>query len=321
MNTSNEYANRFSIAYWNRMKNFYKEIFEKADRRTGELATKSQRRRFIKRTLLYLPQSLNMANYIINHRYLSTEVLRYPMLTSKMHRPYLCNVFGVNKRLSSIKESYDFIDTYFPSKISEKLYRDGEFELVELCGINEEIFKVYFQLYSEFDKEGEFILKVLNSQNIPLARVTFSITKEGNVDTIFIGGIQGPAKGVEKDLIKEATKSLAGVFPKKVLVEAIYALENSLNKKLDKICVGNRTHVFEKKRVSKKKKITASYDEFLETLNATELDNGLWKLPLELGRKDIADIPSKKRSEYRKRYTILDKISSSIFEKFNESEI
>lgn len=321
MNTTNDYTKRFSIAYLSRMKNFYKDIFKKADRSTGELRTSSQKRRFIKRTILYLPQSLNMANYIMNHKYLSEEVLRYPMLTSKIHRLYLCNLFGVNKRLKSIQESYDFIDTYFPAEMLEKLYRDGEVQLVELCGNNEEVFKIYLQLYSEFDKEGEFIFKILNSENIPLARVTFSITKEEEVDTIFIGGIQGPAKSVEKDLIKEATKNLAGVFPKKVLFEAIYALENSLNKKLNKICVGNKTHVFEKRRTVKKKKITANYDEFLLTLNATELKTGLWKLPSELVRKEIIDIPSKKRSEYRKRYAILDQISSSIFKKFNEDEI
>lgn len=318
MHVTNDYTKKFSITYLNRVKNFYKEIFEKADRTKGELRTGSQTRRFIKRTILYLPQSLNMANYIMNHKYLSTEVLRYPMLTSKLHRPYLCNLFGANKRLQSIKESYDFIDTSFSDDVVEKLYRDGEIELVELCGANDKVVRIYLQLYSEFDKEGEFILKILDSENIPLARVTFSVIKEGGVDTIFIGGIQGPAKGVDKDLIKEATKNLAGIFPKKALIEAIYALEKSLGKKIEKICVGNKTHVYEKKRANNAKKITANYDEFIVTLNAEELGNGLWKLPSELERKDIADIPSKKRSEYRKRYAILDEINSSIFKKFNK---
>ncbi|MGL5055428.1 MAG: VirK/YbjX family protein [Fusobacteriaceae bacterium] len=306
---------KFSIEYINKLKKFYKDIFQKG-RNKGEVNTVKKRVRFITRTLFYLPQSLDIADYIMGHKYLSEEILRYPVLTSKVHRPYLCNLFGVNKRLKSIKETYDFIDTYFPLEIVEGLYRNGEVELVELKGSNEEIYKVYLQLYSNFDKEGELIFKILNSQEIPLSKVTFGVIKENEIDTLFIGGIQGPYRTVDKDCIKEATKGLAGLFPKRILFEAIYALENSLNKKLDKVCVGNTTHAYVSKRYEKKKTINANYDDFLMSLNAEEQSNGLWKLPSELVRKDILDVPSKKRSEYRKKYVILDDINTSISKKF-----
>ncbi|MGL5055427.1 MAG: VirK/YbjX family protein [Fusobacteriaceae bacterium] len=322
---NNDYSKVSLISGITQIGDFYKKILKSGEKK-GKLNSKKKKIRFISRVIFYLPQSINIAKYIMKHKYLSSKVFDYPVLPGKIQRPYLCNLFDVNKRLKCIKENYNFIDCFFPKEISEKLYKNHSIELFELKGNNEEIFKVHMDMYSNFDKEGELSLKILNSKGVSLSKVTFSFIKEKGIYTLFIGGIQGPRKMdsikdcsfEDKDYIKEATKSLAGLFPKRILLEAIYAIGKCLDDKVRKVCVGNNTHVYLSKRYENKKIINANYDEFLLTINAEKLDSGLWELPSDLVRKDILDVPSKKRSEYRKKYVILDEINTSIFEKFGK---
>ncbi len=294
---------------------FYRDVITKSKYK-GELNTGKKKFRFITRTILYLPQSLNLAGFIQNHKYLSKKILSYPVLISKIHRPYLCNLFSVSKRLISIKETYNFIDTFFPKKTAEELYEKGSVTLAEITGTDDEKFQITLSMYPNFDKEGELSLKILNSEKIPLTTATFSFIKENGEYIMFLGGLQGPHRSIDKDCIKHATKSLSGIFPKRVVMEALYAIEHSLDMKFDKFCVGNGRHVYVSRRYLKKRKILASYDDFMKTLDSIKTKSGLWKLPNELIRKNIADIPSKKRGEYRRRYSILDSVNKSITENF-----
>lgn len=153
---------------------------------------------------------------------------------------------------------------------------------------------------------------MVNGKNISIATITFSFIKMNGKYTMFIGGIQGPVKAVDKNCIKKATRSMAGIFPKRVLIEALYNICSNIKPDLEKLCVGSQRHIYITKRYLKKKKILADYDGFLETLNGEKLASGLWQLPEKLLRKDMNEIPSKKRSEYRKRYTLLDNLNEQI---------
>lgn len=295
--------------------NFYYDLLTKSSRK-GALTTEKRKLRFIFRTICYYPYSINLIRFVQHHKYLSEKVFTYMSLLNKIYRPYLCNMFGLSKKLSSVKENYLFIDKYFPERIIPEFYEKGSIHLAEITGTDEEKFKIILSLYPNFDKEGDIDLKMVNSENIPLATITFSFIKNEGKDTLFIGGIQGPYRTIDKDCIKKATKSMGGMFPKRILMEVIYKMCECFETNVEKICVANDKHIYVTKRYLKRKKILANYDEFLETLNAEKLKSGLWKLPKELFRKDISEIPSKKRSEYRKRYSILDSLAESIKENF-----
>ncbi|WP_256371780.1 DUF535 family protein [Erwinia tracheiphila] len=66
-------------------------------------------------------------------------------------------------------------------------------------------------------------------------------------------------------------------------------------------------------RLKKKNLFLASYNEFWETLNAKPLSAALYEIPLEFPRKPLESILSKKRSEYRKRYELLDILKEQFF--------
>lgn len=81
----------------------------------------------------------------------------------------------------------------------------------------------------------------------------------------------------------------------------------------EKIAIANESHIYLATRYKFKKyrSITANYDEFWESINGTKLSH-MWFLPIILERKNIEDIPSKKRSMYNSRFTLLDQMNLSI---------
>lgn len=304
------------------MKNifFYSKLIKKGSKK-GQLNTRTKKIRFTLRTLLYYPWVNNLTNFILQHEYLSSTIYEYPILASKMHRPYLSNSFKINEKLDTIKNSYEFIDTYFSKEMRKLLYIDGKIILGKIYGNNSDIFHINLSLYPHYDKEGEFNLTLINSDGITLSTLTFSLQRKKDRFRVFIGGLQGAPKNIDHNIIKIATKNLYGLFPKKILMESLYSLEKSLEMKLDKICVGNSQHVYTAKRYKRKRTIHSSYDSFWESLNAEKTKLGLWILPEKLEKKDILTVPSKKRGQYRKKYGLLDELEDSILYTFNKNRI
>jgi len=298
---------------------FYLKLVAQGSKK-GQLNTWKKKMRFTLRTLLYYPWVNNLTDFILKHDYLSSAVFTYPILVSKLHRPYMSSSTGLEEKLKTIKDSYNFIDTVFPKEIKEKLYTNGRYEIGSITGNNQDDFKIVLALYPRFDKEGEFNLFITDSEDLTLATLTFSIQRVGNTFRTFIGGLQGAHRNTDHTLIKAATKNLYGIFPKKAVMESLYFLEEALNVSTEKICVGNSQHVYTAERYRRKRSIHSSYDAFWESLNAWKLDSGLWKLPESLERKDILSVPSKKRGQYRKRYSLLNDLEDSILNTFGKNE-
>lgn len=93
------------------MKNifFYSKLIKQGSKK-GQLNTQKKKMRFTLRTLIYYPWVNNLTNFILKHDYLSSTVYQYPILVSKMHRPYLSSSFKISEKLNAIKDSYEFID-------------------------------------------------------------------------------------------------------------------------------------------------------------------------------------------------------------------
>ncbi|UUV19771.1 VirK/YbjX family protein [Fusobacteria bacterium ZRK30] len=295
------------------MKNikFYYKLIKQGSKK-GQLNTRKKKIRFSLRTMIFYPWMTELTDFIRNHDYLSARVFEYPILMSKIHRPYLSNSFKVGEKIKTIKDSYRFIDKYLSPGMRERLYTDGKIKIGEIRGNKEEVFEINLALYPHYDKEGEFNLILTNSDKVVLSTLTFSLQKVKDGFRIFVGGLQGAGRNVDHNIIKAATKSMYGIFPKKVVMESLYFLEKTLDMEIEKVCVGNAQHVYGAKRYKRKRTIHSSYDEFWESLNGKILNSGLWLLPKKLERKDILEVASKKRGQYRKKYNLLDQLEGSI---------
>ena len=293
---------------------FYNSVM-KNGKSKGKIDTFDKKIKYIFRNIFYYRYSKDIANFIMNNKYLSKTIYNYPVLCSKMHRPYITNDFKMQDKLEIIKSSYKFLEKKFNEKFLNQLYDEVKIKIGDLYGKNEEKLSFYLNIFTDFEKEGEFNLSCNNSQGNQLAKLTFAVNQK---DEILVGGLQGMSKTGDTDEIKQATKNFYGLFPKRLIIEILYLLfpENK------KIAVSNDGHIYLSLRYKFKKsrKISADYDEFWKSLGATKEDKIFWSLPEEIVRKNIEDIESKKRSQYRSRYKILDELKKLVEKFMNETK-
>ena len=103
------------------------------------------------------------------------------------------------------------------------------------------------------------------------------------------------------------------LFPKRLLVEAAMTLGTAFPVE-QIVAVSNDTHIYRSWRYRKKKegKLLADYDSFWISIGGEKQDSGNFMLPLVMPRKPMEEIASKKRSEYRRRYALLDSLIQQV---------
>ena len=288
---------------------FYNNIMKNGNSK-GEINTFKKKIKYILRNLIYYKYSKKLAQFIMNDEYLKDEIYKYPVLCSKIHRPYITNSFKMKEKVEIIISSYTFFNKYFNKNFLLKIYKEGISKICEIEGKNAEKLIFYLKIYTDFEKEGEFNIICENQEGEQFSKLTFSVNE--NEKKIIIGGLQGMTKNGNTEEIKKTTKNFYGIFPKRLVMEVLYSLFPNYYK----IAVGNNGHIYLSLRYKFKKnrKISADYDEFWKSLGSEKVDSIFWTLPTKIVRKSIGDIPSKKRSQYINKYKILDELNERVEE-------
>ncbi|GCV02090.1 LPS -1,7-N-acetylglucosamine transferase Ecf2 [Escherichia coli] len=268
------------------------------------------RYRFILRTLFVWPW--------VTFRYLQglcrleeTERLleANPVLPAKPHRPYLHRGGNARQRARAVLEHYHFVRT-LPDTLRPFLQIYREKTLASLKGKNGASLDITCAPCG-FDREGELML-ILYCDGMVVTRISFSFIRWQDKYTLFIGGLQGPREE-GKDIIRHATRQCHGLFPRRVLCEAVAVLAGIC--RLDTItAVSEEKHVLRHDRyaVRKQGRFVARYSDCWISVGGECTGDGFYRLPLPLPRKEEEDIPVRKRAEYRRRNALLNNINISI---------
>lgn len=232
-----------------------------------------------------------------------------PTLPAKIHRPYLHKGGNVWARGQNIIGHYRFVQS-LPREYQPYFLPREHVTLSRFTGKDGEYF--YIQCSScGFDREGELMLS-LYFNKIPVARLSFSVIPAKKGYSAFIGGLQGAPKDIGPEVIRAASKACYGLFPKRIIFEALRSLMAGCGV-TDILAVSEHSHVFRqlRYRYQKRKTFVAIYSDFWEAVAGRPY--GSWyQLPIHTERKPLSSIASKKRSEYRKRYALLDHIHEEI---------
>lgn len=232
-----------------------------------------------------------------------------PVLPAKLHRPYLYRNNAVRQRAQAVLEHYHFVRTQ-PEQVRRYLQIYRETPLVSTKGRGGEHISITCTPCG-FDREGELML-ILYCDGKPVIRISFSFIRWQRKFTLFIGGLQGPREN-GADTIRYATRVCHGLFPRRVLCEAVAALAEVC--RMDTItAVSEEQHVLRHNRYAARKqgRFVARYSECWMSVGGVYDSNGFYRLPVPLPRKSTEDIPARKRAEYRRRYALLDSVRSGI---------
>lgn len=275
------------------------------------------RLKFLLRSLLFWSSTRRMLEALSGRDDFDRLLASQITLPSKTHRQYLMRGLNAGDRADAIVSHYHWIDGLKDSFLAHALTSPLEQPVVQFRAKNEVLYTVSASSAHKAEREGESTLWLRDDENTLLASLTFSVARSAGQRVLVIGGLQGPRRGVSRDVIKQATRACHGLFPKRVLMEVIFQLvaQSSIRAIY---AVSDEGHVFRalRYRLSKGRHFHASYDEFWETLDGKKRSTFCWQLPPEMARKSLDEIASKKRAEYRRRFELLDEIKTAINARF-----
>ncbi|WP_037378140.1 VirK/YbjX family protein [Serratia sp. M24T3] len=275
------------------------------------------RLKFMIRSLMFPKATLKVMNELASNPMRNEILHAQPTLPCKVHRTYLAVNMLREQHASGLCDHYRFIRERMPQAMQLGHLEREHFKLASFLGKDEATYSISMNSSLHLDKEGEITLRFLDENDEPLANVTFALINFQGLSTLFIGAIQGPSQNIDHTRIQQATKACHGLFPKRVLMEAVLLFAEKMNMQ-QVFAVGNQTHIYANPRYSKRKKsIFADYDSFWETLGAHQHPNGYFHFPAQVKHRSLDDIASKKRAEYRRRYQLLDEMETQIRNRFN----
>ncbi len=157
--------------------------------------------------------------------------------------------------------------------------------------------------------EGFWALSIKDSQGQALFNMSFGFLSH---NTVLIASVQGVRSdtGCHLETIQSITKQNHGLRPHHLLLNIFQMACADWG--ITEIRGIDPVHQVKKRRNTGKQGFTFNYREFWTELGATQLTDDDWLLPSHPQRREVEDIPSRKRALYRKRYAWLDDVATGV---------
>ncbi|WP_460533942.1 VirK/YbjX family protein [Chitinimonas naiadis] len=264
--------------------------------------------KYLLRGLLTYRTSQRWASYLLRHEQCLQLLQLQPRLLFKLQRPYLRKKVCIKQKLEWLREHYGWMLAQWPWTFVLRLYQQRGIELACMTGDSGEHYRLLLRPTEQCDKEGDLLL-ALECNEQPLAFLSFSIHRCNDAWVANIGCLQGPRPELGREAVKLATQDMYGLRPKQAVLTALYALTSGYRiRQLH--AVSNDSHIYQA-RMRRNKRVSADYDSFWTEMGGQRLGDSFHLLGT-LPRKAVIDIPSRKRSQYRRRHELEDKMIAEL---------
>ncbi|MGO4380692.1 DUF535 family protein [Pseudoduganella sp. RAF19] len=257
---------------------------------------------------LACPRMTSSWLHLLNsHSVLRDLAIAQPRLIHKIYRPWLSHRMCQRQRLSALMSHYHFILQQGLGELVADAAR-RPVELARFAGKSGALYNIALCAIVPMEREGELVLQLRCGEALVYS-VAFSFLGAGR--EVGIGCIQGPQHGAGLELAREATRDLFGLRPKNLLVRLVRQLGHAYGcNSLVLVGNGNRTVARKSIRLGK---VKADYDGLWQEMGARQRQDGDYELDCEpLLPPSMEDVPSKKRSEVRKRHELLEAVNAAV---------
>ncbi|MFZ6875738.1 DUF535 family protein [Undibacterium sp. Di27W] len=252
---------------------------------------------FLVRSSLRPQVSLRWYHYL-HQTYLRKTVPADVSLLDAIHRPFFDRQICSATRLHLLRNHFHLSAQLFGHHRAQDMLAGKSFELAALQGKNQEDYRISLFRSCAFKREGGLSLGLFQDGRL-LQCLSFSFDRIAHKLIIRVGGLQS-CKQDARDAIRSCTKSLHGIQPRLLLIEALRSLARTLHCS-DIECIAKKNHIYQAWRYRFSKCIKAEYDTLWQSAGASLRSNGNWLLPLASEDTPLSERPSNKRSEYRAR--------------------
>ena len=261
-----------------------------------------KRFRFWLRSVLHSVQVKKFSRFVNQHPEFSELLRAYPNYSYPVIHRFLDKRFNAEKRLEIVCDNL----TFLPQKLAQYHLPPLWVKPINFGEVIPD-FEIRLNINEYQAMEGFWALELRQKSS---RQVVYLLTFGKIAQSLLIGVIQGANTENAKDLVKYLTKQCHGLRPAYLLIEVMKLLADTLGYSL----LGIPHKYQNKSRFIQSKRYTVNYDTLFKESGG--LRREYWQLPLTLD-KDLTDVPSKKRSMYRKRFEMLEKLADVIHQIFN----
>ena len=261
-----------------------------------------KRFRFWLRSVLHSVQVKKFSRFVNQHPEFSELLRAYPNYSYPVIHRFLDKRFNAEKRLEIVCDNL----TFLPQKLAQYHLPPLWVKPINFGEVIPD-FEIRLNINEYQAMEGFWALELRQKSS---RQVVYLLTFGKIAQSLLIGVIQGANTENAKDLVKYLTKQCHGLRPAYLLIEVMKLLADTLGYSL----LGIPHKYQNKSRFIQSKRYTVNYDTLFKESGG--LRQEYWQLPLTLD-KDLTDVPSKKRSMYRKRFEMLEKLADVIHQIFN----
>jgi uncharacterized protein VirK/YbjX len=163
-----------------------------------------------------------------------------------------------------------------------------------------------------FVREGEIVLNLFKDDSRMMS-LAFTFAELDGVLVMYVGAIQGiHADDQSLVNIKAMTKDFEGLRPRDLLIEVLRMIAQKIGVKTILGINDEDRHHRHRFFRGHESKLKSSYNDIWLEQQAVISGDGFYALPIVKPRKDLAEIDSKKRAMYRRRYEMLDYMDATI---------
>ncbi len=217
--------------------------------------------------------------------------------------PYQCHTWEAKTRLHRIEEHYNVLGD-LTSNIDFPI--DGALKLLNLGDVYDNLHVVLDQPIW-FMREGQLVINLF-LDNVRIFSLAFSFARESGEVVAYVGAMQGRNIDGLLDTYREITKVMYGMRPRDFLFELFRAFCRALGvTKILAVSDESRHHrssYFGNK--AKDGELTLNYDEIWLERGGIPKNADFYEFNVAPYVKNLDEVPSKKRSMYRRRYEFLE---------------
>ncbi len=242
------------------------------------------------------------------------EIVAYrPKIYIKPFRVYMSTRWTQEQRVKVIRNSYRFILS--KGELFKQVLYNKYTELARIS-LSESVTGLFILGYdNKYRKEGELVISFeCKEMGGVIASAAFAFEEQQAGCWICrIGCVQGN-RLLKNDVLKAMQKMWNGMRPKALIVFAVQEFARQLGFSAlygagDSIQAYRKKHAIHIQRFHA---ISFDYDALWNEIGGQPNNEGWYKLPLTLVRKEKDEIKTHKRALYRRRYQQLDELSLKI---------
>lgn len=240
------------------------------------------------------------------HPALLEAVVRRPAIVSVIQRPYISTGWSASRRLRAVEEHHR------SSAGCTGVLRVAARAPVVLATISarEASLEVVLDSPMWFRHEGESTINVFCAGQ-RLYTIAFSLGIDNGATVAYVGALQGYGGEDALDTYRHLTHGLHGLRPRDLVITALRTLVEELGVQRI-LAVGDSHRVSDSPYFRGTTTARTSYDSAWMEHHGVARDDGFFELPLAIPRRSHESIPTQKRSAYRKRYEMLDRLEADM---------